>query len=637
MAASFPTIAGYVIEREIGQGGMARVYLARQLKLDRAVAIKVLHRSAGDSDAALQRFEQEAQLIAQLHHPHIVAIYDVGHCASGELYFVMPYLAGGDLRHRARSMNEAAVIDVLHTVLDALDYAHKHQVIHRDVKPENVLFDADERPMLADFGVALSGQKDSRITTEGHTVGSATYMSPEQARGMAIDQRSDLYSVGIIAFELLTGAPPFRGQHWLDTLLAHQEQAIPRLSQSLVRWQAWIDDALAKNANERFQNAAQMRASLPSKQALVDPTYSSAPVVRPAKRWRYFLLAAVVAVVTVVWFSWSSSQPVDAQKIAQKITQGELLMPAGHSAYDDLNALATQSPDDPQMPALRGAFLAALSAKIDQASQRSDWTFLLSAVAPWQQARHQFGLPESNAIKRSDEKLDAALQAQFLSALRAYERQTSAAALAVTALIAQRTPMLEKLRNAVLTLPENPQEFSDVEGVSLRLVRAPTQSASGFAVTAPINADVYKRAGLAFDQSCGASRTTVQTCITLRQAEDMATWMSRQSGHKYSLPSPSQWTLASKNLGKVATPVDIWTSECHIERITNEISITKRSVGRIRQFFGGKKAPTEVIERCAGQYVVSYDVLANRRIAASNVADTRVGIALVRLIRWPLD
>jgi formylglycine-generating enzyme required for sulfatase activity len=158
--------------------------------------------------------------------------------------------------------NETAVIEVARALCHALAYAHEQGIVHRDVKPENVLFDKLNRPLLADFGIALSNAGSNRVTREGNTPGSAAYMSPEQARGHAIDGRSDLYSLGVVCHECLAGKLPFSGEDSLAVALAHLEQPIPRLPPAHRHWQSFLDKAMAKNADERFQTATEMLDAL---------------------------------------------------------------------------------------------------------------------------------------------------------------------------------------------------------------------------------------------------------------------------------------------------------------------------------------------------------------------------------------
>jgi serine/threonine-protein kinase PpkA len=255
-------IPGYRVIRRLGIGGMATVYLAIQQSLKRPVAIKVLASENAPSDELVRRFENEARTIAQLDHPHIVSIFDVGRTSTGQIYYTMPYLPNGDLARRNLRDDPTRVLAIMRALAEALGCAHDQGIVHRDVKPENVLFDKLDRPLLADFGIALSGVHQPRLTREGATLGSSGYMSPEQARGQALDGRSDFYSLGVVCYELLTGEMPFRGSDALSVALAHIEKPVPRLPVTRRVWQPLIDKALAKQPDARFQSAEELLATL---------------------------------------------------------------------------------------------------------------------------------------------------------------------------------------------------------------------------------------------------------------------------------------------------------------------------------------------------------------------------------------
>ncbi|HQW63540.1 MAG TPA: bifunctional serine/threonine-protein kinase/formylglycine-generating enzyme family protein [Pseudomonadota bacterium] len=296
-ANPLPEIAGYRVLRRLGQGGMAEVYLAIQLSLQREVAIKLLALENAVSDELAQRFEREARTIARLDHPHIVGIHEVGRSSTGLPYYTMPYLPNGDLGRRRLRGDSRAVLSVLRALVDALAYAHAHGVVHRDVKPDNVLFDKNDRPLLTDFGIALATtlDHDHRVTERGRTLGSSGYMSPEQARGSDVDARADLYSLGVVCHELLTGDLPFQGIDALSMAMAHVEDPVPRLPAALAAWQPFLDRAMAKSPNDRYQDAAEMRAGLDAVERALD----APPVAPPARSWRLPLLAALLAAVAV--------------------------------------------------------------------------------------------------------------------------------------------------------------------------------------------------------------------------------------------------------------------------------------------------------------------------------------------------
>ncbi len=303
-------ISGYRLVRLLGQGGMATVYLALQTSLGRQVAIKVLASERTPSEDVVKRFSQEARVIARLDHPHIVSIYEIGRTSSGQLYYTMPYLTNGDLAARDLREDQGAIVTVMRALLQALAYAHEQGIVHRDVKPENVLFDKLDRPLLADFGIALATRSGIRVTREGAAIGSSGYMSPEQSRSHAIDGRSDLYSLGVVSYEMLTGELPFSGTDPLAVALAHVENPVPRLPPTRRHWQALLDKALAKDPDERYQSAAEFLAALDDVQAQIEgrvpPAAASSPKAPrrlPWADWSRNAWAAVASVVVLLLFS----------------------------------------------------------------------------------------------------------------------------------------------------------------------------------------------------------------------------------------------------------------------------------------------------------------------------------------------
>ena len=260
---TLPEIPGYQLEREIGVGGMARVYLAIHTALDRRVAMKVMAPALVADPAFSKRFLREARTLAGLTHPNIVAVYDVGATDSLLHYFAMQHLENGDMSARiARGIPETEVVRIISVIAKALGFAHQRGVVHRDVTPGNIMFDGANNPVLTDFGIARSEHGSTRITQTGVSIGTSSYMSPEQARGGEIDQRSDLYSLGALTFEALTGHPPYKGADGFAVAYAHVFEPIPRLPSYVSHWQSFIDKVLAKDPNERFDNADQFAMGL---------------------------------------------------------------------------------------------------------------------------------------------------------------------------------------------------------------------------------------------------------------------------------------------------------------------------------------------------------------------------------------
>ncbi|MBJ7574309.1 bifunctional serine/threonine-protein kinase/formylglycine-generating enzyme family protein [Luteimonas sp. MC1828] len=262
MPMPMPEISGYRLTRVLGAGGMSTVYLGEQRSLGREVAIKVMLPDALTDEVSRRRFENEARTVARLDHPNIVGIHDVGRTSEGLPYYSMPHMAHGHLGQRDLRGKEPQVRTILQALLEALRHAHARGIVHRDVKAENVLFDDTDRPQLADFGIALRRGYGSRVTTAGLAVGSTAYMPPEQARGEAVDARADLYSVGVLAWEMLVGSLPYNAPDALSMAVMHVQDPIPRLPRELRHWQGFIDRALSKSPDRRFGDAAQMLAAL---------------------------------------------------------------------------------------------------------------------------------------------------------------------------------------------------------------------------------------------------------------------------------------------------------------------------------------------------------------------------------------
>jgi serine/threonine protein kinase len=258
----------YLIEREIGRGGMAVIHLARDLKHDRPVALKLLRAELAET-LGPERFLREIRLVARLQHPHILPVFDSGE-AGGVLWYTMPYVVGESLRERLQRIVRAPVEDavsITQEVALALDYAHRQGVVHRDIKPENILL-ADGQALVADFGVAIALETGGvgRVTEAGLVVGTPFYMSPEQATGDLVDKRTDIYALGCMLYEMLAGRPPFTGLTRQAIIAARLLRRAPPLSLvdpgvSVALDQA-VSRALAPLPADRFSTAAEFAAAL---------------------------------------------------------------------------------------------------------------------------------------------------------------------------------------------------------------------------------------------------------------------------------------------------------------------------------------------------------------------------------------
>ncbi len=260
-------IGGYQIVEEIGQGGMATVYRAHQISMNRDVAIKILPLQFLHHTASLDRFKQEASIVARLEHRAIVPVHDYGE-HEGIPYIVMRYMDGGSVDDLlAKSpVPPGQTLQIIQQIAPALDYAHREGVLHRDLKPSNILLDANEDAYITDFGIArILGTPSNRLTTSG-VVGTPSYMSPEQAQGHELDGRSDVYALGVVLFEMLTGARPFEGETPYSVAVKHVTEAPPSICGVNPRLPRSFDPvlykALAKNREVRFQTANELAQAL---------------------------------------------------------------------------------------------------------------------------------------------------------------------------------------------------------------------------------------------------------------------------------------------------------------------------------------------------------------------------------------
>lgn len=257
-----PEIPGYQISKQLGKGGMAVVYLAVQANFERQVALKIMASHLVADASFGERFLREARIVAQLSHQNIVPVYDVGQYQDYH-YMAMEYLPGGDLKAKLKkgvALSEG--IDIIKAIASGLDYAHRKNFIHRDIKPENILFREDGSPVISDFGIARNTESETRMTMTGTVIGSPHYMSPEQAEAAPLDGRTDLYSLGIILYEMLTGAVPFSGESAISIGIKHITAQLPPLPPEMTEFQEFIDTALAKDREDRFQTGAEFRQAL---------------------------------------------------------------------------------------------------------------------------------------------------------------------------------------------------------------------------------------------------------------------------------------------------------------------------------------------------------------------------------------
>jgi len=253
-----PDIPGFTIESLVGSGAMASVYLAVQDALERQIALKVMTSALLTDDTFRLRFLKEGKIIGQLTHPHITTIYAIGE-SSGYYYMAMEYIGAGTLKERIeKGLSVDRCVDVLRQIASALGYAHKRGFVHRDVKPANILFRDDDTAVLSDFGIARGFNEHTRLTMAGWTLGTPNYMSPEQALGKTLDARSDLYALGVVFYEMLTGARPYQATDSVALALKHVSEPIPKLPPHLAAYQEVIERLLAKEPDDRFADADEL-------------------------------------------------------------------------------------------------------------------------------------------------------------------------------------------------------------------------------------------------------------------------------------------------------------------------------------------------------------------------------------------
>jgi serine/threonine protein kinase len=305
-----PVIPGYKVEKLISGGAMGQVYLAIQEALDRPVAIKVINPSLSVDATFRQRFLKEGKIVARLRHPHILTIHDIGECLN-QYYMVMEYVEGGTLKNRIqKGLSPEQSVVILRQLAGALGHAHHQGFVHRDIKPANILFRDDHNAVLSDFGIAKAFEDTAPLTATGLAIGTILYMSPEQAQGKALDGRSDLYSLGLVFFEMLTGYRPDRTP----------DGATESLPIELSRYQGILDKLLARNPNDRFKTAEQLIEALDdiseskikdkNRNKLIDHENDKTIVLSPAKREkkvdhqfrlnRYFIGISILIIAVLI-------------------------------------------------------------------------------------------------------------------------------------------------------------------------------------------------------------------------------------------------------------------------------------------------------------------------------------------------
>jgi eukaryotic-like serine/threonine-protein kinase len=354
------TIAGrYELERLVGTGGMSSVYCALDTLLERRVALKVLHPHYGGDDEYVERFRREARSVAQLSHPNIVTVIDRGE-DDGQQYIVFEYIDGENLKElvdRTGPLPTRRAIELALQIAEALAFAHQHGLVHRDVKPQNVLITPDGDAKVTDFGIARSLDVEHGVTQTGTVLGTSNYLSPEQARGQTVTPATDVYSLGVVLYEMLTGEVPFPGENFVAVAMKHINDEPPSLLERRpdvpMRLVAAVDRALAKDPARRFASmdafAAELRVCLAELGAPdADRTFiAPSPVLRESRPhrartarrgsrwplWLFLLALAAAAIAAGIFFAGRSSNGTSGTGHGSGTT-GAVVAVNGARAYD---------------------------------------------------------------------------------------------------------------------------------------------------------------------------------------------------------------------------------------------------------------------------------------------------------------
>ena len=336
-------IPGYTVHGKIGHGGMASVYLATQESLNRKVAIKVMRKSSDES--LNKRFIKEAHFIASLANPHIITIHDISTLANGDYYIAMELLDGGDLSDNQQHFREPdAILRLIQQIAEGLAVVHDKGIIHRDVKPANILFRKDGTAVLTDFGIAKDADNNSDLTQAGFSLGSPSYSSPEQAQGRPIDITTDIYSLGVILLELLLGYNAFKGDSHTCTAINHIQQPIPALPTELEYLSPLLDRMLAKHPAERFQTCRELARAI---EPLLQPgthtgngkknvsIASRLGALRLGQKMHPMLLPALGIAASVLLFFALTYESETERQIRQLLEQAEMSIDEGRYVFPE--------------------------------------------------------------------------------------------------------------------------------------------------------------------------------------------------------------------------------------------------------------------------------------------------------------
>ncbi|MDH7453287.1 bifunctional serine/threonine-protein kinase/formylglycine-generating enzyme family protein [Luteimonas composti] len=618
-----PDIAGYRLTRVIGEGGMSTVYLGTQVSLGREVAIKLMRPEALADEVSRRRFENEARTIARLEHPHIVGIHEVGRSADGLPWYAMPYLPRGHVGQRDLTGDPERVREILRALLSALGYAHARGVVHRDVKAENVLFDEADRPLLADFGIALRRGHGTRVTMTGLAVGSTAYMAPEQARGEQVDHRADLYSVGVLAWEMLAGELPYKADDALAMAIQHAQKPVPKLPPGLRHWQRFMERALAKSPARRFHDAAQMLSALEQVPASAHAgTWPGLPVVQrlravPGMAWIGLALVVAAALGLALQRTGpvmpaTGSPPALAAGVAppavhppaptdgdamhgaaplspadlaidrmhERIAAGRLAWPAEDSATAHLLAAARADPKHPQLGESAAVLTDALGAAAADAIARDrddDSGLLLRAAA---RVREGAGAVPADALRRWQDGVGKALSTRMEAAAGKLDRARAQRVVEFAGLAGLPAPARQRLQAQAARVPDlGGRTADDLDGMVL--LEGPGKPVAAF--PRPVSRAEYARFAEVNGREPALCRERISllrvldprnwqtpgfeqgdgdpvVCVSWRDADAYAQWRGRRDGHRYRLATAAEAARLPAAPGERA--VSEWRADC---------------------------------------------------------------------------
>ena len=650
---AFPHIDGYRITRLIGQGGMARVYAAVEAELEREVAIKVVRLDPSHDAEIAGRLEFEARSLARLRHPHIVELYRFGRLSTSALYYVMPLLNGGDLGHWLKPVAESKVRALLCDLLDALGHAHQAGIVHRDVKPENILFDQHGRVQLADFGAAFSPETSSatsRLTQEGFAVGSLGYMSPEQARGQGVSGLSDLYSLAVVAFELLTDARCHTGNDAVAIALAQIEQPPAPLPAELAHWQAFFACALNPNPHQRYASAALMKAALPkvasdailpsaastathtslSSTTRIIPVSQAKPRQKELKKWLMLAFGSTLGLSLGVWYTWDKNQ----QNVQFERLQAQLAK-APEATTLEIFGQNASTLSASQATALADQIMQRMLRTIERlAIAEGDAAANLNAIAPaWEnldKLRNKYQLSASPELTELESSLTRRVEQTLILASEQFDRATAQRVLPLAQALVRAQATLAPTIKRASNIPEIGAEFIDASGIKMRLVLPPKGKNTGLAVMSNVlTSDEFDRYASALKLNpTSCAHPTARACIDQLQANAIATWYSTQSNSPFAVPSSAEWQLAHAFAPRLEGNFAA-SRECRIQTRSTRPNVVKRTWGNIKSVFGGEKAQSSSTRSCSGELVFALDASGKSALASTE----KTVLVLVKVLR----